>query len=183
MVKTGTGTLTLTGNNTYTGATTINAGTLVAASDTALPGQTALAVNLGATLRIGNGLANVQIGSLADGTSGGGSVVIGASDPSTLLTIAGNGSTTFSGALSGAGSIELDDAATLRLTGASNGGNIGTIGGDLDLCLCSTGRPHHRRRQAHRQRPVHGRGGGKRLPFRHQRRHADDRILACTRFG
>ena len=139
LVKTGTGTLTLTGNNTYTGATTINAGTLVAASDTALPGQTALAVNLGATLRIGNGLANVQIGSLADGTSGGGSVVIGASDPSTLLTIAGNGSTTFSGALSGAGSIELDDAATLRLTGASNGGNIGTIGGDLDLCLCSTG--------------------------------------------
>jgi autotransporter-associated beta strand protein len=103
LVKTGTGTLTLSGNNTYTGATTISAGTLVAASDTALPGQTALAVNLGATLRIGNGFANVQIGSLADGASGGGSVVIGASDPTTLLTIAGNGSTTFSGAFSGGG--------------------------------------------------------------------------------
>ena len=72
LVKTGTGTLTLSGNNTYTGATTVSAGTLVAALDTALPGQTALAVNLGATLRIGNGV-NAQIGSLADGASGGGS--------------------------------------------------------------------------------------------------------------
>jgi autotransporter-associated beta strand protein len=100
LVKAGTGTLTLSGNNTYTGATTISAGTLVAASSTALPGQTALAVNLGATLRIGNGV-NAQIGSLADGASGGGGIVIGASDPTTVLTIAGNGSTTFSGAFSG----------------------------------------------------------------------------------
>ena len=139
LVKTGTGTLTLSGNNSYTGATTISAGTLVAASDTALPGQTALAVNLGATLRIGNGLVNVQIGSLADGASGGGSVVIGASDPTTLLTIAGTSSTTFSGAFSGAGSLEQVDSSTLTLTGASNGGNIGTIGGDLSLCSCDGG--------------------------------------------
>ncbi|MGZ3307621.1 MAG: beta strand repeat-containing protein, partial [Xanthobacteraceae bacterium] len=138
LVKAGTGTLTLSGNNTYTGATTISAGTLVAASDTALPGQTALAVNLGATLRIGNGFTNVQIGSLADGASGGGGIVIGASDPTTVLTIAGNGSTTFSGAFSGAGSLELD-GGSLTLTGASNGGNIGTIGGDLSLCNCDTG--------------------------------------------
>jgi autotransporter-associated beta strand protein/T5SS/PEP-CTERM-associated repeat protein len=137
LVKTGTGTLTLSGNNSYTGATTISAGTLVAASDTALPGQTALAVNLGATLRIGNGV-NAQIGSLADGASGGGSVVIGPSDNTTLLTIAGNGSTTFSGAFSGAGSLELD-GGSLTLTGASNGGNIGTIGGDLSLCNCDNG--------------------------------------------
>jgi autotransporter-associated beta strand protein/T5SS/PEP-CTERM-associated repeat protein len=137
LVKTGTGTLTLSGNNTYTGATTISAGTLVAASSTALPGQTPLAVNLGAALRIGNGV-NAQIGSLADGASGGGGVVIGASDPATLLTIAGNGSTTFSGAFSGAGSLELD-GGSLTLTGASNGGNIGTIGGDLSLCNCDSG--------------------------------------------
>jgi autotransporter-associated beta strand protein/T5SS/PEP-CTERM-associated repeat protein len=137
LVKTGTGTLTLSGNNSYTGATTVSAGTLVATSSTALPGQTALAVNLGATLRIGDGV-NAQIGSLADGASGGGSVVIGPSDNTTLLTIAGNGSTTFSGAFSGAGSLELD-GGSLTLTGASNGGNIGTIGGDLSLCNCDNG--------------------------------------------
>ena len=138
LVKTGTGTLTLSGNNSYTGATTISAGTLVAASDTALPGQTALAVNLGATLRIGDGV-NAQIGSLADGASGGGTVVIGPSDTTTLLTIAGTNSTTFSGAFSGAGSLEQMDSSSLTLTGASNGGNIGTIGGDLSLCSCDDG--------------------------------------------
>jgi autotransporter-associated beta strand protein/T5SS/PEP-CTERM-associated repeat protein len=137
LVKVGSGTLTLSGNNTYTGATTINAGTLVAASSTALPNQTALAVNLGATLAIADGVA-AQIGSLADGVSGGGAVQIGASDPTTLLTIAGNSSTTFSGAFSGPGSLELD-SGSLTLTGASNGGNIGTIGGDLSLCNCDDG--------------------------------------------
>ena len=137
LVKVGTGTLTLSGNNTYTGATTINAGTLAAASSTALPNQTALAVNLGATLAVTDGVA-AQIGSLADGVSGGGGVQIGASDPTTLLTIAGNSSTTFSGTFSGPGSLELD-SGSLTLTGASNGGNIGTIGGDLSLCNCDSG--------------------------------------------
>jgi fibronectin-binding autotransporter adhesin len=92
---------------------------------------------LGATLTIGDGVA-AQIGSLADGVSGGGGVVIGASNPTTLLTIAGNSSTTFSGAFSGPGSLELD-SGSLTLTGASNGGNIGTIGGDLSLCNCDDG--------------------------------------------
>ena len=71
---------------------------------------------------------------LAPRASGGGTVQIGTSDPSTLLFIAGSASTTFSGVISGPGSIELDDAASLRLTGTGS-----VIGGDLDLCLCSTG--------------------------------------------
>jgi fibronectin-binding autotransporter adhesin len=71
-----------------------------------------------------------QIGSLA----GAGALQLGTSDPNTLLFISGSTSTTFSGVISGAGSIELDDAAALRLTGAGS-----VIGGDLDLCLCSTG--------------------------------------------
>ena len=86
-------------------------------------------------LTAGDG-AFVEIGSLA----GGGRVTIGPSDSSSLLSIVGNAATTFSGQFSGAGSLELDNGASLTLTGASFGGNIGTIGGDLTLCgSCSGG--------------------------------------------
>jgi len=91
--------------------------------------EPAFTVNAGAALRVGDG-AFVEIGSLA----GGGTVTIGPSDSFTLLSIVGNGATTFSGTFSGAGSIELDNADSLTLTGASFGGNIGSIGGDLTLC-------------------------------------------------
>jgi autotransporter-associated beta strand protein/T5SS/PEP-CTERM-associated repeat protein len=86
-------------------------------------------VSSGATLAISN-TGSVEIGSL----SGGGALQLGTSDPNTILFIAGSTSTTYSGVISGPGSIELDDAASLRLTGTGS-----VIGGDLDLCLCSTG--------------------------------------------
>src|SRR5262245_45165718 len=98
----------------------------------------AFSVNGGATLALGNDVF-AEIGSLADGPAGGGTVRLGTSSPNTLLSIAGNNSTTFSGSFAGAGSLELDNGATLTLTGASNGRNIGTIGGDLTLCHCSSG--------------------------------------------
>ena len=92
-------------------------------------------VNAGATLALADGVS-AEIGALA----GGGSVSLGPTDPSTILFIASGTSTTFSGSFSGAGSLELDTTGTtLTLTGASNGGNIGTIGGDLDLCSCFNG--------------------------------------------
>src|SRR6516165_6148289 len=91
--------------------------------------EPAFTVNAGSALTVGDG-AFVEIGSLA----GGGRVTIGPSSSSSLLSIVGNGATTFSGTFSGAGSIELDNADSLTLTGASNGGNIGSIGGDLTLC-------------------------------------------------
>ena len=97
--------------------------------------EPAFTVNAGSALTAGDG-AFVEIGSLA----GGGKVTIGPSDSSTLLSIVGNSATTFSGSFAGAGSLELDNGTSLTLTGASNGGNIGTIGGDLTLCNpCATG--------------------------------------------
>ena len=138
LTKTGAGLLVLSGNNTYAGPTAINSGALVAASNDALPGDTAVTVNRGAVLAIADTYFP-QIGSLADGPSGGGSVVIGVSDASTALSIAGSANTTFSGAFAGVGSLSLDGTGMLTLTGASNGGNIGTIGGDLGLCNCDTG--------------------------------------------
>jgi T5SS/PEP-CTERM-associated repeat protein len=98
----------------------------------------AFSVNSGATLALGNDVF-AAIGSLADGPAGGGTVRLGTSSPNTLLSIAGNSSTTFSGSFAGPGSLELDNGATLTLTGASNGRNIGIIGGDLTLCNCSSG--------------------------------------------
>jgi outer membrane autotransporter protein len=112
------------------GATfTINSGT--SNSSSFFPSFT---VNTGAALTVGNG-AFVEMGSL----TGGGTVTIGPSSSSSLLSIVGNSSSTFSGAFAGRGSLELDDAASLTLTGASNGGNIGTIGGDLTLCGSCSG--------------------------------------------
>ncbi len=97
--------------------------------------EPAFTVNVGSALTAGDG-AFVEIGSLA----GGGRVTIGPSNSSSLLSIVGSSATTFSGQFSGAGSLELDNGASLTLTGASFGGNIGTIGGDLTLCgTCSGG--------------------------------------------
>jgi hypothetical protein len=76
---------------------------------------------------LGDG-AFAEIASLA----GGGNVVVGPSDPSTTLIISGSNSTTFSGTLSGAGTLEIDGGAVLTLTGQGS-----TIGG-IDLCKCDT---------------------------------------------
>ena len=126
--KIGAGTLVLMGANTYTGPTTISAGTLVAGSNDALPTVTDVTVNGGAALEIGNGIV-ARINSLA----GGGTLVIGSSDPTTYLGIGFNGgaTTTFSGSITGAGSLDLV-GGSLTLTGASS------IGGDLTVCSCAT---------------------------------------------
>ena len=105
---------------------------------TASPQLPNFQVNTGSTLTFDG--TNVAIGALADGPSGGGTLVVGTSDPLAYLTIAGGTSTTFSGSISASGSLELaNTATTLTLTSASNGGNIGTIGGDLTLCDCFAG--------------------------------------------
>jgi autotransporter-associated beta strand protein/T5SS/PEP-CTERM-associated repeat protein len=82
-------------------------------------------VNTGATMTLGNGVF-VEVESLA----GGGNVVVGPSAASTNLTVGGNTSSTFSGTLSGAGTLEIDGGAVLTLTG--QGSTIGAI----DLCNC-----------------------------------------------
>src|SRR5262249_57434520 len=88
--------------------------------------EPAFTVNAGSALRVGDGTF-VEIGSLA----GGGRVAIGPSDSFTLLSIVGNGATTFSGTFSGARSIELDNAGSLKLTRARFRGHIRSIGRHL----------------------------------------------------
>src|SRR5262245_43050462 len=62
------------------------------AINTASPFAPAFSVNTGATLAIGD-TGQVEIGSLSNGTSGGGTVQIGSSDPSTNLFVTGTAST------------------------------------------------------------------------------------------
>lgn len=115
LVKVGTGTLELLGSNSYTGLTRIEAGRLLAASAGALAPQSGVVVSAGALLDIGG--TDQTIASLA----GAGDVETGAS----TLTLGGDGtSTTFSGALLGAGGIAKVGAGTLTLSGTSS--TIGT---------------------------------------------------------
>ncbi|MBW4656998.1 MAG: autotransporter-associated beta strand repeat-containing protein [Kaiparowitsia implicata GSE-PSE-MK54-09C] len=108
--KTGTGTLTLSGINSYTGATWIQDGTLRMGGVDVLPNQTAVQISAGAVFDL-NGMTQT-IGSL----SGTGNVLLGG----TTLTAGGNNSsTTFSGTISGAGSLLKDGTGTLTLNGTN----------------------------------------------------------------
>ena len=101
-----------------------------------------------------------------NGTAGGGTVVIGPTFPAAYLTMNPAASARPSPVRSQARVRWrlANTSATLTLTGASNGGNIGTIGGDLTLCNCFGGGLDDRRRHAHRERFWPGR--------LRQRRHA-----------
>ncbi len=125
LTKTGTATLTLGGNNTFDGPTIIAEGTLVAAEPYALSQFSDLTVNAGATLRVDSPNGAAGAGSLA----GAGSVVIEVD--SVLIVGMNDHDSTFSGSITGGGSLEKFGLGTLTLTGTSS------IGGELIVC-CGT---------------------------------------------
>jgi|GEM_PF-2525381 len=109
LTKTGSGTLTLSGVSTYTGDTTVSDGTLQMSGANRINSGSALTVSSGATFDLdGN---NTEVATLA----GAGDVSLGAG----ALTTSGNGSTTFSGAISGTGGVTKQGSGTLTLTGAN----------------------------------------------------------------
>ncbi|MDH1252721.1 Ig-like domain-containing protein [Comamonas thiooxydans] len=133
LTKSGSGTLTLSGSNAYTGATTVSAGglTLNGASGT-LDDSTSVTVSLGATLTLG---ADDVVGLL----SGAGTVAIGANE---FVVGVGGGSSTFSGRITGSGTLTLDGSGTLTLSGINSGQSWGmqvlsggtlSIAGDANL--------------------------------------------------
>jgi len=108
LTKTGAGTLTLSGSNSYTGQTNINAGTTQVAGGNGIGDASAVSVAAGATLNLGG--TNETVGSLA----GAGNVVLGVG----TLTAGGNdGSTTYSGVVSGTGGLTKIGAGTLLVSG------------------------------------------------------------------
>lgn len=96
----GTGTTQLAGTNTYSGPTTINYGTLQAGSTSAFGGATGLSdVTVRANGTLDTNTFSNTIGSLA----GSGAVTLGNGTTLTVANTAGN--TTFSGVISGGGSL------------------------------------------------------------------------------
>jgi outer membrane autotransporter protein len=132
LVQSGTGLSTLSGGNSYSGATQVDAGTLQAGAPQAFSPASAYTVASGATLDLNN--VNSTIGSL----SGAGSVTLGSA---TLTEGADNTSTTFSGAISGAGGFIKAGTGTLTLAGTSSfSGPLTAVAGTLrvDGTLVST---------------------------------------------
>lgn len=123
LTKAGAGVLRLSGTNGYNGVTTVNAGALIVSGGAALPdaGTLALADAAGAAVRFEN---DETIGNLSGGGATGGNLDLGAN----ALTVAGANSTTFGGAISGAGG-ELRKLGTGALTLAGSN----TFDGGLTL--------------------------------------------------
>ncbi|WP_169834978.1 autotransporter-associated beta strand repeat-containing protein [Pandoraea oxalativorans] len=118
ITKWGNATLTLGGSNTYAGATIINAGTLALGAGASLNATGIVSIASGATLDLSAGNGTQVIGAI----DGGGTVNIGA-----LVTEVGSaGNDTFSGGLTGTGSVIKIGTGTETLTGQNSytGGTV-----------------------------------------------------------
>ncbi len=122
--KIGAGTLTLTGTDAMTSDFAVNGGTLVLSGGAALNDAAALVTAAGTTARIVGG--NEQVRTI----SGAGAIDLGAN----ALILGGNDSSTYSGVISGSGSLAKFGTGVLTLSGANSYTGLTQIsGGTLRL--------------------------------------------------
>jgi autotransporter-associated beta strand protein len=115
ITKNGTGKLTLAGSNTYAGGTTINAGSIIAGASANIlgTGTVTFADVASAKLELNN--YNVTVGSISGGGSSGGNIILGSGN----ITTAPLTNTTYSGVISGTGSLTLNGRAGLTLANSN----------------------------------------------------------------
>ena len=143
LVKSGSGTLILGGANNYSGPTTLSGGALVLNTLAAAnQPKTALTDYVSGGLLFGNGVTSATLASLG----GGGGIALTSSDNQAVaLTVGGNnGTTTYSGPLSGSGGLTKTGTGTMTLASAcSYSGatviNNGTLLIGLSLPVVSSG--------------------------------------------
>ncbi len=123
LTKTGSGKLVLSGSNTYSGDTTVSQGALLLSNSNAAQ-NTTLAVGVNNGLLFSGGIGAFNVGSIAG--SGGLALADAGGNPVTLVSGGNNASTTYSGVISGAGTLVHNGAGRLLLT-ASNTYSGGTI--------------------------------------------------------
>jgi fibronectin-binding autotransporter adhesin len=133
LTKTGAGTLRLSNNNTFTGPVTIAAGTLVLGTSAALSGA-AYSTDSAGTLSFGS-LSAASLGSLSGST---GLALQNADANALALTVGDSGnSTTFSGGLSGPGSLTKSGTGTFTLS--ANNTYAGTTTVNAGTLVVGTG--------------------------------------------
>ena len=130
VIKTGSGTETFSGSNVYHGTTTINGGVLALANSNAVENSTVV-------VNVNNGLALATSSTYnVGGLSGSGNISLtAAGSGGAILSVGGNEqSTTYSGVLSGLGSLIKAGTGTLVLSGSETYTGGTTIsGGTLQL--------------------------------------------------
>lgn len=129
LTKIGVNTLILSGANTYTGATTIKDGVLQTDAVNTLSAASTIIIDPAGTLELNN--FDQIIGTLADGTTGGGVVNLAGA---TLTVGASNASSAFSGTINGTGGLTKVGAGVFNLKGTNNyTGTTAVNGGALVL--------------------------------------------------
>jgi len=132
LTKIGSGTLTLNGADTYTGSTTLSAGTLVLGDSFTL--QNSTLIYTGGTMNL-DGMSSVTLG----GLSGNQNLAMFDTLASVTLTVgANNQDTTFSGVISGNGSLTKNGTGTLTLTGLNTYSGTTIINGGTLVMISNT---------------------------------------------
>jgi len=123
LTKTGSATLVLAGNNTYFGDTTVAQGALLLSNFHAAQ-NTTIAVGVNNGLLFSGGIGTFDVGAI--GGSGGIALKDTGGHPITLVTGGNNANTTYSGVISGPGTLVHNGSGTLVLTGVNTytGGTI-----------------------------------------------------------
>ena len=132
LVKSGSGTLTLTGTHNYTGGTFVNGGTLTAKGQFSDSGNTGLQIGSGATLNLFGGAVNAPVSVASGGFLTGAGTINGKMTNNGTVAASTGGTLAITGTVTNNGVMRLTGGTLLQLSGALvNNGVIDVINGGI----------------------------------------------------